>query len=269
MCHASNVLLLVTRSKFSQRENSWNNCEFLFFVSLSSVCPSGSLSKSKTTMCNCLVLFFFFLLNLATDSCPFISFLCCRLTAATLHNSSMLLLWPLSCTYTFLILAKNQGKKKRWLCLQCHAAKVFIQLALIISACLSKQRFVLSVPFCSHIPIPPPLTPPPSLDSVQPVRKEWWTRSLFASVSHQLQPYRVLHLSTPDEALAQQTVLLWWVGAGSSRSLRCVVVDKLRCEQLNPVMASRAQRCRIGYRYRTKCRGLVHIVIPIQSPFEC
>lgn len=85
---------------------------------------------------------------------------------------------------------------------------------------------------CSLLFSPPNHHPRPSLPvSLQPVRKEWWTRSLFASVSHQLQPHRVLHLSTPDEALAQQTVLLWWVGAGSSRSLLLVVKVKLVCKR--------------------------------------
>jgi len=52
--------------------------------------------------------------------------------------------------------------------------------------------------------------------SLEPMWNEWWTWSMFASVSHQLQPHCVLHLSTPHEAFSQQTILLWWARTPSS-----------------------------------------------------
>lgn len=63
-------------------------------------------------------------------------------------------------------------------------------------------EFSQMIPFLFFFPFPP--------ISVKPMWREWWTWSLFASVSHQLQSHCVLHLSTPYEAFNQQTVLLWW-----------------------------------------------------------
>lgn len=48
------------------------------------------------------------------------------------------------------------------------------------------------------------------LISLKPMWREWWTWSLFTSVSHQLQPHCVLHLSASYKAFTQQTILLWW-----------------------------------------------------------
>lgn len=81
---------------------------------------------------------------------------------------------------------------------------VRLSIIVCLSACFWCHVF-------SNVPCPLPFP-----ISLQPVRGEWWTWSLLASVSHQLQPHRILHLSTPYEAFAQQTVLFRWARALSS-----------------------------------------------------
>lgn len=100
---------------------------------------------------------------------------------------------------------------------KCHAAKAAksnshsVIILYPVFLCLPSQPLMLNVVKCSLCFSLPLLLSLSSLPiSIKPMWREWWTWSLLTSVSHQLQPHCVLHLSAPYEAFTQQTILLWW-----------------------------------------------------------